>query len=187
MQVRAQLGGKSMKRALTLLAAVAALAVPLSATASVSQTDFKNAAKFCKALRAEMGTELFKQAYGTNKHKRNAYGKCVSKYARASHENHSNAVKQCKTEQNANESAFVAKYGTNKKGTNAFGKCVSQKEDQAEAADHDAVVSAAKQCRDERAKDPSAFREKYGTNHNKRNAFGKCVSKLAREHQSQGS
>jgi hypothetical protein len=105
----------------------------------------------------------------------------VSKNARAEHENHSNAVDQCRTERDANEAAFVAKYGTNKRGTNAFGKCVSQKQDQAEQQDEDAIVNAAKQCRDERAKGPDAFRDKYGTNHNKRNAFGKCVSKLARE------
>ena len=36
----------------------------------------------------------------------------------------------------------------------------------------------------ERKADPSAFREKYGTNKNKRNAFGKCVSKQAKALQS---
>jgi hypothetical protein len=179
----------NMKRTWIALAAVVALAVPLSATASVSQTDVKNAAKFCKALRADMpgGVTAFRQAYGTNHDRSNAYGKCVSKYAGVAHENHSNAAKQCKTERDANETAFVAKYGTNKNGTNALGRCVSQNEDQAEQQDHDAIVNAAKQCRAERAKDPAAFRDQYGTNHNKRNAFGKCVSKLAREHDSQGS
>jgi hypothetical protein len=162
-----------------IAAALAALAIPLSATASVTQTDYKNASKFCKALRADMGSTPLKQAYGTNGNRSNAFGKCVSKYAREAHSNHSDAVKSCKAEQEADSTAFVAKYGTNKHGTNAFGKCVSKKEDAAEESDHDAIVNAAKQCRDERAKDPAAFRDKYGTNHNKRNAFGKCVSKLA--------
>jgi hypothetical protein len=178
-----------MKRTWIALTAVLALAVPLAATASVSQTDVKNAAKFCKALRADMpgGATAFKLAYGTNHNHSNAFGKCVSKYAKVEDQNHSNAAKQCKAERDANEADFVAKYGTNKNGTNAFGKCVSQKEDQAEEQDHDAIVNAAKQCRAERAKDPGAFRDNYGTNHNKSNAFGKCVSKLAREHDSQGS
>ena len=163
--------------------AMAALAIPLTATASVSPTDSKNAAKFCKALRAEMNATsptAFKDAYGTNRNHSNAYGKCVSKYARVAHANHSDAVKACKTEQEANQGAFTTKYGTNKHGTNAFGKCVSKQEDQAEQADHDAIVNAAKQCRAERAKDRDAFRKNYGTNHNKSNAFGKCVSKLSK-------
>src|SRR3954447_23278593 len=40
--------------------------------------------------------------------------------------------------------------------------------------------SPAQQCRAERAKDPQAFKDKYGTNKNKSNAFGKCVSQKAR-------
>ena len=31
-------------------------------------------------------------------------------------------------------------------------------------------------CKAEAAKDPAAFADKYGTNANKKNAFGKCVS-----------
>jgi len=40
-------------------------------------------------------------------------------------------------------------------------------------------VNAAKTCKAERkALGAEAFRTKYGTNQNKANAFGKCVSKL---------
>lgn len=39
-----------------------------------------------------------------------------------------------------------------------------------------AFKNASKECRAERAEDVVAFRAKYGTNANKRNAFGKCVS-----------
>jgi hypothetical protein len=165
---------------MTLLA-VAALAVPVSATAVISPSDYKNASQFCKALRADMGTVAFKQAYGTNKNRSNAFGKCVSKSVSVVDENHSQAVKDCKAERDADPAAFAAKYGTNKNGKNAFGKCVSKQEDQAESQDQNAIVSASKQCRNERAQDPAAFREKYGTNRNKRNAFGKCVSKHAKE------
>jgi Ni/Co efflux regulator RcnB len=41
--------------------------------------------------------------------------------------------------------------------------------------------NAAKDCRAEKNQDPAAFKEKYGTNENKSNAFGKCVSR--KEHQ----
>ena len=36
--------------------------------------------------------------------------------------------------------------------------------------------NAAQECRAEREEDAEAFQETYGTNANKRNAFGKCVS-----------
>jgi hypothetical protein len=40
--------------------------------------------------------------------------------------------------------------------------------------------SSAHQCRAERSANAMGFKEKYGTNKNKANAFGKCVSKLAK-------
>jgi hypothetical protein len=41
--------------------------------------------------------------------------------------------------------------------------------------------SAEKQCRDQRAAIGTAlFKSTYGTNHNKSNAFGKCVSATAK-------
>jgi hypothetical protein len=169
-----------MKRVAIFLVAAATLAVPGTASAALSPTDFKNAAKFCKALRAEMGTETFKQTFGTNKRKSNAYGKCVSKHARTVDEIHSQAVKDCKAEREADAAAFAAKYGTNKNGKNALGKCVSQKSDDAENEEQQNITNAAQQCKAERKADPAAFREKYGTNTNKRNAFGKCVSKTVR-------
>jgi ribosomal protein S25 len=169
-----------MKRAWIVCAALAALAVPAVSPAAVSQTDFKNAAKFCKALRADMGETTFKQTFGTNKTKSNAYGKCVSKHARTVDEVHSEAVKECKTERAANPTAFATKYGTSKNGKNALGKCVSQTERELKTAAADEIENAAKQCKAERKADPTAFAAKYGTNENKRNAFGKCVSRTVR-------
>jgi hypothetical protein len=151
-----------MKSVLIMVAAVAALVVPVSASGVVNQTDFKNASKFCKALRSDMNATTpgsFNQTYGTNKNRSNAFGKCVSKNAKTVDQIHSTAVQQCK--------AAKAK---------PLGKCVSQTEHQAQATQQAAIVNAAKTCASERAADPAAFRQKYGTNHNKRNAFGKCVS-----------
>ena len=82
--------------------------------------------------------------------------------------------------------AFAAKYGSNKSKTNAFGKCVSQTRSELSAETADEIENAAKQCKAERKADPSAFASKYGTNANKRNAFGKCVSKTVRENETQG-
>ena len=43
----------------------------------------KNAAKTCAAEREEIGDEAFAEKHGTNKSKSNAFGKCVSKTAKA--------------------------------------------------------------------------------------------------------
>ena len=44
------------------------------------------------------------------------------------------------------------------------------------------LASGTKPRKAERALGAQAFTDKYGTNANKANAFGKCVSKLAKEH-----
>jgi hypothetical protein len=102
-----------------------------------------------------------------------------------------NAAKACKAERgttDATVAAFKANYGTNANKANAFGKCVSGKVKKAEADDEteaseQAEENAAKKCKAERGTTDAtvaAFKAKYGTNANKANAFGKCVSKLAK-------
>lgn len=51
----------------------------------------------------------------------------------------------------------------------------------AAAPGQQADKNAAKSCKAERALNPEAFKTKYGTNANKANAFGKCVSKLSKK------
>jgi hypothetical protein len=177
---------------LTLIGTVA-----LSATAfadgstSSSSSSVPSAEKQCRTERSEMGVDVFRQTYGTNKNKRNAFGKCVSKRARATTdaatEAKQNASKECTAEETADPAAFAAKYGTGNHGANAHGKCVSQKarSETASTVRHEvkADVNAAKTCKAERKADPAAFADKYGTNKNKRNAFGKCVSTQAKAQQ----
>ncbi len=100
------------------------------------------------------------------------------------------AEKACKAERgttSASMTAFNEKYGTNKNKKNAFGKCVSSKskdDDDDEADDENKnETNASKKCKAERgttAASIAAFEAKYGTNKNKRNAHGKCVSKYAK-------
>ena len=93
-----------------------------------------------------------------------------------------NAAQACRAEQKANPEVFTTTYGGKK---NAFGKCVSQtaRKDAAEDAKQreQARKNASQQCREERASGEQAFNERYGTNANNKNAFGKCVSQKARE------
>jgi hypothetical protein len=90
------------------------------------------------------------------------------------------AQKQCRQERTTlGKSTFDQTYGTNKNGKNAFGKCVAHRTQQNQSAQTSATTSAQNTCRTERQADPAAFKAKYGTNGNKSNAFGKCVSQHA--------
>ena len=86
---------------------------------------------------------------------------------------------------------FQEFYGTGKRGRNAYGKCVSTKarEQKAKADEADKAEVAGVQERGQavpagraptrtspRRTTASRSSEFYGTNHNQRNAFGKCVS-----------
>jgi hypothetical protein len=77
--------------------------------------------------------------------------------------------------------SFAEFYGTGPNHKNAFGKCVSSKAKAASDQQQSATRSAAKSCKTERTDlGGPAFRAKYGKNANDRNAFGKCVSALAK-------
>jgi hypothetical protein len=99
-------------------------------------------------------------------------------------QNADNAATKCKAERESmGVEAFQKKYGTNRNLRNAFGKCVSSKskddEDQKDEDDYrgEKPSGAATACKAERASmGVEAFAKKYGTNHNLKNAFGKCVS-----------
>ncbi len=196
-----------MKRVLIAVGVIAALLVPLTAAAKVTKTDRHNARTECKALRKAAGKKNFAALMHTSKRK--AYGRCVKRKSREEAKerdaSHTNAAKACKAERSDASFAdthggksFNEFYGTNKNGHNAYGKCVSQKarakKEEMDQADTDRI-NAAKACRTEQ-KDAGfagdhggkSFAEFYGTNHNNRNAFGKCVSGKAKAmHDEDGS
>jgi hypothetical protein len=186
-----------VKRLLIIVGALALLALPAASASAAEPTkaDKREAQKEC---RAERGTtdatrEAFRAKYGTNENGKNAFGKCVSQKAREAKAERKkakvNASRECREERGdteASREAFRLKYGTNENGKNAFGKCVSQKakakraeQDAADAEAAEEFKNAAKECDAERGdtqESRKAFEDKYGTNANKRNAFGKCVS-----------
>ncbi len=179
------------KRMTTVGLLCASLAIPATAGAAdePTQANFKNAAKYCKALKKSAGDANFKAMFGG---KSNAYGKCVSKAAKRDQKQEAraktNASKQCKAEEAADPAAFKTKYGTGKNGSNAHGKCVSQKAKENKAAadkQEKEDVNSAEACRAEQKQNPDEFKaahggktfaEFYGTTANDKNAFGKCVS-----------
>jgi hypothetical protein len=105
-----------------------------------AQSDLKNAAKTCKAQKADpnFATEeghdgkTFQQFYGTNGGSSNgaganAYGKCVSTLAKQNAQSDVKdtvaATATCKALRKNDLATFQSTYGT---GRNAFGKCVSK-------------------------------------------------------------
>jgi hypothetical protein len=191
-----------MKTILIAVLGAALLVLPAGAVAKPNATDkpdhaAKRAAiKQCKAERGK--TKATRRAFKAKYH---SFKRCVRQNAAEEHAEMQaalkNAAKQCKAERaDPNFAAthdgktFDELYGTGKHGKNAYGKCVSQKArehkqaaDEADQQEVQAFKNAAKQCAAERS-DPGfatahggkSFDEFYGSNHNKRNAFGKCVS-----------
>jgi hypothetical protein len=178
-----------MKGRFLIAALLAALVVPaISLAEGPTGQDRENAARTCKALRASLGDAIFKQTYGTvQSNRRNAFGKCVSQWARSEKLNRQAAQTACEAEKaDPNFAAthggktFDQFYGNGPNGTNALKRCISLKTRAAAAEARSDTLNAAKQCKAERALDAPAFRAKYGKNANDRNAFGKCVSALAK-------
>lgn len=178
-----------MKRLLITIGAIVVLAAPASAAAAQpSKADKREAQKECRDLRGT--TDATREAF--NAQFKN-FGACVSQKAKEAKaerkEATKNASQECREERgdtDATREAFRQKYGTNENKSNAFGKCVSQKakakraeQDAEDAEAADERKSAAEDCDTERGdteESRAAFEAKYGTNGNKRNAFGKCVS-----------
>jgi hypothetical protein len=165
-----------MKRTIVLAAGAVALLAAGPAAAKPSEPKPNQVASaICKAEK-HADKAAFKATYG-----KHAMRNCKRAHRAEAREAVANASQECRAERAADAEAFATTYGTKANGRNAFGKCVSSKvkdevEEEAEAFDN-----AAQECRAERSADAEAFTETYGTNNNKRNAFGKCVSQKAKE------
>ena len=130
---------------------------------------------------------LFKATYGTNADKSNAFGKCVSAWTQKEHQNRHAAETACKAEQaDAGFAAahggktFAQFYGVGKSGANALNRCIQSKRPPSPRRTSRTSSMRPRRARRERKSiGDAAFKAKYGTNADKSNAFGKCVSKLA--------
>jgi hypothetical protein len=163
---------------ITLVAGLALiLVVPATSVAKPTpdKGDKRAAKAECRSLRGQ--TEETREAFRTEFR---SFAACVRAHAadEAQEEQsaHKNAAKECKAE---------GLHGR------AYGKCVSttakDKEHEADAEDQQEATdfkNAAKECdslRGDTEDSREAFKNEWGTNANKSNAFGKCVSKKARE------
>ena len=94
------------------------------------------------------------------------------------------AAKLCAASKKADHAAFKAVWGKH-----AMRDCIrANRGTQPSAVDEETsdFANAAQECRAQRDADPAGFEAAWGTNANHRNAFGKCVSQTAHEHQDDG-
>jgi hypothetical protein len=192
-----------MKTFTAVIVLAAALVVPAAAVAKPDASDKRAAIAQCKTERGKS-----KATHRAFKAKYHSFSRCIHQNAAEEHAEKraalKNAAKECKAERSDADfpashdgKSFQEFYGTGKHGRNAYGKCVSQKarafkkqEDEADKQDVAAFKNAAKECQSEAdddafesTHDGKSFEDFYGTNHNHRNAFGKCVSgKAGEEH-----
>ena len=93
-----------------------------------AEDELKNAAKECKAER-EADPDAFEETYGTDRHGKNAYGKCVSSKVKAEDdedvEEFKNAAKECKAERADDPEAFTPRTAPREQRQERLGKCVS--------------------------------------------------------------
>ena len=169
-----------MRRAWIAVMAVAVLAMPGAAFAhgdDRSESSEKNRSKACKALRAQMGADLFRDTYGRNHSKRNAHGKCVSKHRHVFKKLVAQAIEECKAQRAAARFRhFKDDDDAEPNGDrSAFRQCVKDKLRALLAERRAAFEAAAKACDAERTADVNAFVEKYGKGERKRHAFYSCV------------
>lgn len=165
-----------MIRKLVFLAVVALAAVP----AGLASGGQSSAQAQCSKLQATMGAAAFTQAYPT-------FGACVSKLAPVDQANTADAQSQCRAQQSDANFAtshggktFDQFYGTGPKSKDAFGKCVSTLAKASATVEVGATPNPSQTCQAARTSmGKAAFGQLYGTNADKSNAFGKCVSKTA--------
>ena len=152
------------------------------------------AAQQCTGELHAMGAKAFKGLYGDPPKGKHAMRNCQRRHGKSADNVVNNAAQECKAEQaDPNFAAghggmsFDQFYGSNPNQRNAFGKCVSGKVPAALEQEEEGLQNAAQQCRAERsdpdfaaAHDGKSFTDFYGSNKNKKNAFGKCVSKKAK-------
>jgi hypothetical protein len=137
-----------------VVALLVCAAWPAAAVADpVSGQDRANAARACKQLQAEMGA-TFATTY------RNL-GACASKWTQEAHQNRHQAKQACASEP--------------RRG-GKFARCVAAELRAESSSDVRQTLGSAKTCKAQRKADAASFSASYGGG---RNAFGKCVSKLA--------
>jgi hypothetical protein len=178
---------------LLIIASLFALAVPTAfaappagkgnpnaaASTASAATSSPSPSQLCTQQRKAMGNAGFVSTWAPGGNLGRALQACRAGQVQLQTEDAKNAAKWCKALRASDPSGFEAYVAglTNANGKNAFGKCVSKKARELTVEEQSETLSAAKACKQMRATNLSGFEAQYGT---KKNAFGKCVSAQAK-------
>lgn len=151
-----------MKKITMIVAALALVPLPAASAKTPTKAEKREASQDCRAERDAAGVENFRALY-------DRFGQCVTQTVRENRAERRQAREEAATDCDAQDLE-----GAERK------ECMrsERKENLADAEAEDQLeLNAAQDCRAEQDEiGDEAFAEQYGTNHNNRNAFGKCVS-----------
>jgi hypothetical protein len=188
-KLRAAMGLKAFTQAYATFGACVSHYAPVEQHVTASATATCTAQQADPNFATTHDGKTFVQFYGAGKKGGDAFARCVSIVAKANQhaeqQGRLNPARTCRTLRTQLTAAIFAKtYGKNANDRNAMGKCVSAT---AHAQVHN-EVSASSLCRAEQANVNFAdthsgltFEQTYGTNADRSNAFGMCVSSKAKE------
>jgi hypothetical protein len=187
-KLRATMGTTAFSQAYATFGACVSRYAPIEQQVSTSADATCTAQQADPNFAATHGGKTFAQYYGSGKSGKDAFAKCVSTVAKANRQaeqqGRMNPARTCRAlRTQLTASVFDQTYGKNAHDRNAFGKCVSTT---ARAQVHN-EVKASSTCKTDQS-DPNfagthggkTFEQTYGTNADRSNAFGMCVSSTAK-------
>ena len=144
-----------------------------------------------------MGVKAFKASVRRPAEGPHAMRNCQRQHGKPAHNDINNAAQQCKAEQAdprlpgeppAGSDRSTQSYGTNAQRSERIRQARQHQGPGDLSAGEQNLQNAAQQCRGERNEPPTSrehtgksFTDFYGSNQNKKNAFGKCVSQTEGE------
>jgi hypothetical protein len=186
--LRATMGATAFSQAYATFGACVSRYAPIEQQVNTSANATCTAQQADPNFAATHGGKTFAQYYGAGKKEHDAFARCLSTVAKANRlaeqQGRMNPARTCRAlRTQLTASVFNQTYGKNAHDRNAFGKCVSAT---ARAQAHN-EVTASSTCKADQS-DPSfaathggkTFEQTYGTNADRSNAFGMCVSNTAK-------
>ena len=187
-KLRAAMGATAFAQAYATFGACVSRYAPIEQQVTESAQVTCTAQQANPNFAATHGGETFDQYYGNGKQEKNPFANCVSIVAKANRQaeqqGRMNPARTCRAfRTQLGVALFNQSFGKNRNDRNAFGKCVSAT---ARVQAHN-EVSGSTACATQQS-DPNfagdhggqTFYQYYGTNADRSNAFGMCVSSTAR-------
>src|SRR5690349_3987659 len=186
-KLRTAMGATAFAQAYATFGACVSRYAPIEQQVTSAATATCTAQQADPDFAAAHGGKTFDQYYGTGKKERNPFANCVAIVAKANRQaeqqGRMNPARTCRAiRTQLHTSLFDLSYGKNRNDGNAFGKCVSATAHLQAQTELSASGTCAAQQSDANfatAHGGQTFYQYYGSNADRSNAFGKCVSSIA--------